>query len=428
LDFSERSEGNNRTCTLKPEQHNIHIMHTPLEQARLAFLQGVEHFESGRVAQARISFEDSLALAPGRPSVLGNLGVCLYALREWIQAVEVLQQATAADADNADAWICLGLSQEHLGQWLLATQSLARGLALRPANAVHWLMLGQCRMRVGDVNGALAAFDQALKYDVTLGAAWSARGSLMREIGDLQQAAMCFEKALANGAEPTLHHYYLASVLGKDGPSAPPRMYVESLFDDYAADFQSHLVEQLGYQAHETLVRPLLARGGDYEAVLDLGCGTGLCGALIGPVANAIDGVDVSSAMLDQARAGGAYRDLAHADLAAYLAASCTRYDLVLAADVFIYVGALETVFAEVCRILMPAGCFAFSVEPSDHQEVQLMPSLRYAHSQDYIRRLAQRHGLIVDKIVQAPIRHDQQQPVMGLYCYLHSAGGSGVS
>lgn len=403
-------------------------MQTSLEQARLAFLQGVEHFESGRLAQARISFEDSLRLAPGRPSVLGNLGVCLYSLREWTRAAEVLQQATAADADNADAWICLGLSQEHLGQWLLAARSLARGLALRPDNAMHWLILGQCRMRVGDAKGGLAAFDQALDRDGSLAEAWSARGSLMREIGELQQAAMCFEKALANGAEPALHHYYLASVRGQDGPSAPPRFYVETLFDDYAADFQSHLVEQLGYQAHETLVRPLLDSGKHFEAVLDLGCGTGLCGALMRPVAAAIDGVDVSSAMLEQARAGGAYRDLAHADLAAYLAASRKRYDLVLAADVFIYVGALETVFAEVCRILMPAGCFAFSLEPSEGQEVQLMPSLRYAHSKDYIHRLAQRHNLIMDMMVEAPIRHDQQQPVMGLYCYLRSSGGPGAS
>ena len=424
--FSARSDGNNRGI-LKPEHQKAHIMQTPLEQARLAFLQGIEHFESGRLVQAKISFENSLGLAPGRPSVLGNLGVCLYALREWEKAVEVLQQACAADADHADAWICLGLCQEHLGQWLLATQSLARGLALRPDNAVHWLKLGQCRLRVGDAEGALAAFDQALERDASLADAWSARGSLMREIGELQQAAICFEKALAHGAEPTLHHYFLASVRGQDSPPAPPRLYVESLFDDYAADFQSHLVQHLGYQAHETLVRPLLDSGRRFEAVLDLGCGTGLCGALMRPVATAIDGVDLSSAMLEQARAGGTYRDLAHADLAAYLAASVSRYDLVLAADVFIYVGALETVFAEVHRILVPTGCFAFSLETSEHHEVQLMPSLRYAHSQDYIRKLAQLHGLIVDNIIQAPIRHDQQQPVMGLYCYLRRAGGPGL-
>ena len=76
------------------------------------------------------------------------------------------------------------------------------------------------------------------------------------------------------------------------------------MFDDYAADFQAHLVQHLGYQAHETLVRPLLESGRNFEAVLDLGCGTGLCGALMRPLASAIDGVDVSSAMLEQARAG----------------------------------------------------------------------------------------------------------------------------
>jgi tetratricopeptide (TPR) repeat protein len=76
-----------------------------------------------------------------------------------------------------------------------------------------------------------------------------------------------------------------------------------------------------------------------------------------------------------------------------FLAATALRFDLILAADVFIYVGDLAAVFRSVRRILEPGGCLAFTVEPAKTgQDIQLLPSLRYAHSQTYVQRLAQAH------------------------------------
>ncbi|MFT5934867.1 MAG: putative TPR repeat methyltransferase, partial [Hydrogenophaga sp.] len=66
-------------------------------------------------------------------------------------------------------------------------------------------------------------------------------------------------------------------------PPHPPRAYVESLFDDYAPDFQHHLLQNLKYQAHSTLLAPLLAEGRRWSLALDLGCGRGLCGRLLAP-------------------------------------------------------------------------------------------------------------------------------------------------
>ena len=42
-----------------------------------------------------------------------------------------------------------------------------------------------------------------------------------------------------------------------------------------------------------------------------------------------------------------------------------SSYDLVTAADVFIYVGRLDAL-CEVCRLLRPSGLFMFSVESLD--------------------------------------------------------------
>jgi serine/threonine protein kinase len=49
----------------------------------------------------------------------------------------------------------------------------------------------------------------------------------------------------------------------------------------------------------------------------------------------------------------------------------------------------------------------------------QLLSSLRYAHSDAYIRRLADETGFTDVRISEAPIRHDQTTPIMGLYVYL---------
>src|SRR5207249_7947420 len=148
--------------------------------------------------------------------------------------------------------------------------------------------------------------------------------------------------------------------------------------------------------------------------------GTGLCGPLIAPQAEIIDGVDVSSAMLEEARKLGVYRELTHADLGEFLAATALRLDLIVAADVFIYVGDLASVFRSARRTLEPGGCLAFTIELTKAgQDIQLLPSLRYAHSEAYIRRLADEAGFTGARVVEAPLRHDQTTPVMGLYIYL---------
>lgn len=395
-------------------------MDAELEQARQHFSQGIENFEAGRLAQARLCFETSLTLAPGRPSVLLNLGITHFRLSQWSEAIPLLQQAAAADPGQADVWVFLGLSHEALAQWQAAVDSLVPALKLAPQHPDLWLTYGRCQLRLGSVELALEAFDRAVAVNPNMAEAWSERGSLLRELHRLEDAARCFEKALSLGADPKLHGYYLASVRGAGAPANPPRQYVEALFDEYASDFQEHLVEQLQYQAHESLVRPLIQSARRYHAVLDLGCGSGLCGKLIHPLADSIDGVDVSKAMLGQARKLGVYRDLIHADLLPFLAETNCSADLVLAADVFIYVGELSAVFQSVRRLLEPTGCFAFTVELSlEEQDVRLLPSLRYAHSEAYIRRLAQTHGFKVRDLFTAPLRHDQLQPVQGLYVFL---------
>jgi predicted TPR repeat methyltransferase len=393
----------------------------PTEQAKAFFFEGNALFEAGQLEDALSRYQSALALVPGRPSILANLGVTQCRLGRWADAVATLTQATQADPAHRDAWVALGLSHEAMSNWAGAVHALQKGVALGASTAQLQLSLALCLLRLDRPDDALKALDQALALDPTLAEAWSQRGSLLRDAGQNQEAARCFEQALAHGADESLHRFYLASVrTGAAVPPQPPRAYVEALFDEYADDFQSHLIQHLKYQAHETLLAPLRVGGQRFPLVLDLGCGTGLCGQLIQPHAGAVDGVDLAQAMVEQARASGAYRRVEQGDLLGFLRSSDEPADLVIAADVFIYVGALEEVFATVRQRLRPGGCFAFSVErASEGQDLQLRPSLRYAHSLAYVERLASASGLRVRESWEAPLREDQQRPVMGLYVLL---------
>jgi predicted TPR repeat methyltransferase len=95
--------------------------------------------------------------------------------------------------------------------------------------------------------------------------------------------------------------------------------------------------------------------------------------------------------MIAQARGRGVYDELHLAEVHTWLrAAAGARFDLVIAADVFIYIGALEDLFHETARSLKPGGWFAFSTEECKSADYTLQPSGRYAQSEAYIRRLAQ--------------------------------------
>lgn len=361
-------------------------MDSNFEQARSFFLQGLEHSRAGRWAQAEQQYVASLALLPGRPSTLVNLGAARLKLGRIEDALDVLDEALAQEPDSADALAHRGTALAELGKHAQA----------------------------------LADFDRSLALDPAQGLLWMHRGNLLRELGQAQAAIASFERAVAEGADPELNAFYLAGLRGGEAPPMP-LAYVETLFDRYAPEFEQHLAE-LGYDAPAVLAQGLAGRR--FARGLDLGCGTGACARHIGPLCEVLDGVDISAAMVERAQATGAYASVTQAELVAFLQGATTTWDLAVAGDVLIYVGALDALFAALAARMAPGGVFAFTVERApDGQDVVLQPSLRYAHSADSLRRLAANHGFTVARMDARPVRQEQAEPVPGLFVWLEKAG-----
>lgn len=205
--------------------------------------------------------------------------------------------------------------------------------------------------------------------------------------------------------------------------------YVRALFDDYALRFDRHLVKNLNYRGPELVhdaVRSACARSGRpfrFGRVLDLGCGTGLMGRALEGRFEAIDGVDLSPKMLAKAKRTHLYDRLHESGLLGFLDAAGERtFDLVTAADVFVYLAALDEVFGAARRVLTRDGLFAFTVQAFEGTGFCLGEDARFAHGEPYLRRLAAAADFATLLFEPVSTREDRGEPVPGFVVVLGPA------
>ena len=274
----------------------------------------------------------------------------------------------------------------------------------------------------GDLAGAADLLIQALELAPDYASAWFVLGELREKHGDHAGAIAAFEHAQA--ADPSDHHGATVHLmrLGARATAAMPEVYVRALFDGYALGFDTALTEGLGYRAPELLLDAVQAAHArahmKFGSVLDLGCGTGLAALPFRPFSDWTVGVDLSTAMLAQARRKGLYDRLIEAEVQRYLTEEAkidARYHLVLAADVFMYFDDLGPVLKAAAQVVAPAGQLAFSVETHDGDGVLLRETLRYAHGEAHVLQAVAAAGLKPVSLASASTRVEKGVPVPGL-------------
>src|SRR4029079_1345622 len=225
-------------------------------------------------------------------------------------------------------------------------------------------------------------------------AAWFVLGELREKLGDRSGAIAAFEQARVT--DPSDRHGAMLHLvrLGVGVPAPMPEGYVRALFDGYAPGFDKALTEGLNYRAPKLLFDAVQAAHSGlrmkFGSALDLGCGTGLAALPFRSFSDWMVGVDLSAAMLAQARAKGLYDRLVECEATGFLEAEAkigARYHLVIAADVFMYFDGLAPVLSAAARVLATKGTLVFSVETPDGDAVSLRETLRYAHGEAHVRK-----------------------------------------
>lgn len=415
---------------------------------------------AGHPAEAAASYERALAIGPPDAETHYNLGVVLAKLDRTSDAIASYRRAIALEPGRAAAHLNLAGALRKVGRHGEAIVRFAEAARLAPDSIDALIGEGGTRAAAGDPAGGLAVLERARTAAPADARVHAALGILHADQGRTETAVRSFEEALrlrpadvdtlmrlGNTLLPRDHaralgHYREALALdpdcgvahlvtaltGGDAERAPDG-YVAKLFDGYAERFDSHLVKELRYEMPSLVARLLRERAattGIGWDVLDLGCGTGLLGVEIGAQARSLVGVDLSAGMLAKARETGRYSRLETAELVAMMRGEpASSYDVVTAADVFVYVGRLDDAVREIARILRPGGHAAFTVESLDALQDRVSPqdrergyrldkSARYAHSLAYLQRLAEEHGFVAVETRDATIRLEQGGPVQG--------------
>lgn len=321
-------------------------------------------------------------------------------------------------------WLERGLKANAVGDADGAVAAFREALRIDPNASAAWSGLGLALLsmgRVGDARQALAQAHQAddppparLLGDAVKGPAntqaqaclaWfgDARAIMIRvlhqacrrpaHVGRRQAAAVLGGDLLAPEARNAIGHPRIGLAASHDPDRAPADEPLATI-DGLAKDLDAKVVDDFEYDIPQHLADMLCDCAS--ARMLDLGCGEGLMAAALGDKVAQATGVDISGAMLTAARASAVYDTLVHDDISDFCFRCRTRFDLVVAAGVFNRFGALDSLFADVHRVLAPGGYFAFSVDRGEEDWAWLGFG-RFSHSLAYLTQLSMGRFDVVD-------------------------------
>ncbi|KAK1929478.1 hypothetical protein P3T76_015046 [Phytophthora citrophthora] len=331
--------------------------------------------------------------------------------------------------------------QFETGQFLPAASSFVRVLLRCPTCTKSSFNLAVILQMIGETYFAVASMLRVVALDDSD----SVAHTVLRSVYYLEEPDLvvggyhCIISTDPDNHVRAVHS--LATLEGATTTRTAAPAYVAEVFDELADSFEEKLVSHLQYRVPWQLVEALqklsppgfVPEGSSVEpqwVVADVGCGTGLCGRLLRPHVKHITGVDISPLMIEKTRAQGSYDELQTVDIVPFLESRADEsLDLIISADVWIYVGALEKVFElSAHKLRASCGWMVFSIELissalKESVGFLLAPSGRFQHSHEYITSLARRWGFTVAVQQDIHVRKESGEPIPGRVYLLQLTG-----
>ncbi|MGJ7606195.1 methyltransferase domain-containing protein [Variovorax sp. LT1R20] len=352
--------------------------------------KGLLRHAQGRDAESIALIGRSLTLQPAQSGAWNNLGNLLVEAGRVDDAMRAYENSVsfAKGDEGADALSNIAALECGKGHWQAAERVSRRAIELRSTSSEAWYNLSIALMEQGRIEESVIANSRAVLLQPRN---LSARSKVIRALELLrenEQAIRMYREWLAEDPDNPVVAHLLAACEGH-APVRASDGYVETLFDSYAGSFDASL-EKLHYRAPDLVgraVQDMYGTPAAHLAVVDAGCGTGLCAPLLRPWASHLAGCDLSVGMLQRAEQRGGYDVLHKAELTHYLNTQPARFDLVASADTLCYFGDLHEVLAAAARALRPQGGVVFTVEAMDggQDDFRIEGSGRYRHAAAHV-------------------------------------------
>jgi predicted TPR repeat methyltransferase len=317
---------------------------------------------------------------------------------------------------------------QEIDQWMATAQqagllvpSDGQEAAAREFSAAELFDLVQRLKNYGKMQTAYICAKRVVELDPEDWTAWYLLGDLCQYVGKREEARDAFQKYAAAHPEDLEIEHLLVALRDEAPPDRVSDRTIQHIYKGFAHTFDGRLVDDLKYQGPERLFELVTSvRGSDGGlAVLDLGCGSGLAGLRLKPLAASLTGIDLSPEMLELARQRGVYDRLEVAEITTWLESGSELFDLITCCDCLIYFGDLNRIAAAAARRLKNGGVFAFSLERGQRKPFVLTDTGRYEHHPDHIREVAMAQGLAVAGLTEAFLRYEYTVEVMGLFAAL---------
>lgn len=376
--------------------------------------------ELGDSDEARKSYIKALEIDPTFYKAHFNVGVLNRDKSDNLTAIKNFQEALKFAPNFLEAHLNLGNAYKENGNFKDAIKVYKKVLRLKGNYTDALYNMGNTFYEIGNLKEAIKYYEKVLSVEPDHSDAYNNMATVFKSQGKFDRALESYKKALEINPKLATAQHMIDSLLNKT-TKAPPREYVETLFDGYANKFDVSLVKKLQYQTPKELVNLVLVElaGKKPIRVLDIGCGTGLIGPEIKPYCKELVGVDLSQKMLEQARLKNTYDRLEHADINNFLSTEKLIYDLFISTDVFIYLGDLSKTFEVIKKRNQGQALFAFSTEHFEGKGFRLERSGRYSHSKDYIFKLSDKYGYKLKNFSLHKLRKEKDEFLLGGYYIL---------
>jgi predicted TPR repeat methyltransferase len=211
------------------------------------------------------------------------------------------------------------------------------------------------------------------------------------------------------------------AIINNEKVSHVDNIFVREIFDAFADDFED-VLHNLDYKVPTLISKSLDSLFSNLKLkkmkILDVGCGTGLCGKYLKKYSKfrGLDGVDISPKMLKIAKQKKLYTHLYNRDLRKFLDSHTSSYDLIVAADVFTYFGELNPLFILLYNSLRKGGRILFSISENNfnNNNYFLHQSGRFLHNRKYVENSLNRQGFFIEKLNRACLRNEGDKKVYG--------------
>lgn len=377
---------------------------------------GLAHAKNLDFKTARDTFQTLLQQAPEHFAARFHLACILMQLNQMKEANKEFLTIEKTHPHHLETQTNLATTYLKLGDSKKAREHYLKALELAPEDTQILFNLGVVNNELGDLDLSIRYYQKVVQLKPDFFPAHNNVGVAFLAKQHISFALQHFREALRIQPNNKSLQYTVQTLSQNQRLSAAPTDYVQTLFDAYADHYEPHLLNALDYQVPQLLhhaVLPLLPAHARLD-ILDLGCGTGLCGAIFKSNAKSLVGVDLSTKMLEIAAEKQIYDELATDNLEHFLQNKIQAYDLILAGDVLVYIGDLDNLIGKISVALKPGGLFAFNTEISLETDYKMNQSGRFAHQKNYLDLLAEQHHLTIRTYQTVVTRQQNNEPVHG--------------